>query len=549
MEVSAGLEMPQRENNTTLYGRFRPGLTAVISVALAIFVVDTFTHIGSAVAVLYVVVLVLASELGGGSAVIKIASVTCAIATIAAFAYGHGLDLATQAGLRVLFSLTANFVTAAVLLRREVEIEGRRISERKLKASELRYRTIFNTLAVAIWEHDFREVKAELDLLRKQGVTNLRHHIASHPEFVSRTRGLVRITDVNDTALRLMGVPTKQEFFRHLSCFLPESDHSFEQCLIAIDEGHRAFQAETKVQDVNGRLIPVIVSLSFPEDGGGLDRIQGSIMDITERLEFQQAIERSRRELEHAARAAMIGEISASIAHEVNQPLSVTMTYIQAARRWIHRDIPDLKEADLALKYALSSTEHSADVVKRVRKLLGKAKFDTDEVELESVIQDTIRLKEAELAAQGIMVSFKPSKRTPVIVGDRILLQQAFINIIPNAMQAMDVMDIASRKLVIVSELHDVQATKISDSGPGLGSSDSEQLFQAFKTTKETGMGLGLAMCRSIVSAHGGSISIANKTDASGAIVEITLPYVANLTVHEDSDIFQGAREAMAIGG
>lgn len=530
MELRANLEMTGRENDIALHGRYRPSLTVVITLALTIFLVDTFTPIGSAVAVLYVVVLVLTSDLGGGSKVIKIASITCAIATTVSFAYGHGLDAVTQAGLRVLFSLTANFVTAAVLLRREVEIEARRSSENMLKASEFRYRTIFNTLAVAIWEHDFRDVKAELELLRTQGVTNLSQYMANHPEFVSRARSLVRITDVNDTALRLMSVPTKQEFFTHLSCFLPENDHSFEQCLIAIDEGHQAFQAETKVRDLRGQLIPVIVSLSFPAGGGGLDRIQGSIIDITERLEFQQAIERSRRELEHAAQAAMIGEISASIAHEVNQPLSATMTYIEAARRWLNRGVPDLKEANLALDRALLSTEHSANVVKRVRMLLGKAKSDTEEVELDTIIQDTIRLKQAELAAHGTRLSFTPSKRMPIVVGDRVLLQQAFINIITNAMQAMDVTHIDSRRIAIVSELRDAQVTiKISDSGPGLGSNAGEHLFRAFNTTKETGMGLGLAMCRTIVSAHAGSISIENKADAKGAIVQITLPFVANL--------------------
>jgi len=552
MELRVNLQMTEQSDNkdAASRGRHRPGVIAVVTLGLAIFLVDAFTPIGSAVAVLYVLVLVLSSDLGGGRKVIKTASIACAIATATAFAYGHGFDAATEAGLRVLFSLTANIVTTAVLLRRELEIEARRSSDEMLKASEFRYRTIFDTLAVAIWEHDFRDVKAELEMLRTRGVTNLRQYVSNHPDFVSRMRGLVRITDVNDTALRLMSVPTKQEFFTHLSCFLPENDHSFEQCLIAIDEGHQAFQAETKVRDFNGNLIPVIVSLSFPEDGNGLDRIQGSIIDITERLEFQQAIERSHRELESAARAAMIGEISASIAHEVNQPLSATMTYIQAARRWLDRDVPDLKEANLALDQALSSTEHSANVVKRVRMLLGKAKSDTDEVPLETVIQETIRLKQAELLAHGTKVTFTPSKKMPIIVGDRILLQQAFINIITNAMQAMDVTHLGSRMISIVSELHDAQVTiKISDSGPGLGINTGENLFRAFNTTKETGMGLGLAMCRSIISAHAGSISINNKADGGGAIVQITLPFVANLTVHEDNDNTQDAPVPSAIVG
>ncbi|CDM62546.1 two component sensor kinase (plasmid) [Rhizobium favelukesii] len=499
-------------------------LAGAAAIGLIIFLVDAFTTLGSAVAVLYVLVIVLASELGD-SAAIKRSSAICAGLTVAAFLYVHGFNAETQAWLRLLFSLAANGVTTLLLLRRGIDIARRRASEAALKASEHRYRTIFETLAVAIWEHDFREVKEELEGLRDRGVQDVRRYIADHPDFVINARRKVRITDVNQTALTLMGVPTKEEFFTHLDSFLPENDESFAQCLVAIDEGHPTFQAETKVRTRQGRLIPVIVALSFPPNGEGLDRIQGSIVDITERLEFQEALEHSRRELEHASRVAMIGEISASIAHEVNQPLSATISFIQAAQRWLDRKTPDLVEAKLALQDALSATEHSANVVKRVHMLLGKAKSETGEVAIEATILDALRLKQPELGTHGTRVIFNPAAEAMITRGDRILLQQSFLNIISNAMQAMDATPAGHRILTIETESRDSEVTfRFIDSGPGLGDQVGDSLFKAFTTTKPSGMGLGLAICRSIVTAHGGSISIRNRLDCNGAVVEISLP-------------------------
>ncbi|RWX81763.1 PAS domain-containing sensor histidine kinase [Neorhizobium lilium] len=502
-------------------------VAACVLLGLAIFVIDSFTLLGSAVAVLYVLVIVMASQLGG-SLVIKKVSFVCAIATMVAFALVHGAHPETQALLRLIFSLAANGVTTAILLRREVEIENRRAAEASLNASEHRYKIIFDTLAVAIWEHDFTDVKRELQTLRQQGIRDLRQYIADHPEFVVKLRKLARITNVNQTALKLMGVASKKEFFANLDMFLWEMDQSFAKCLIALDEGRLSFQSETKLRNRHGRLIPVIVALNFPADGQGLERIQGSIVDITERLAFQEAIEASRRELEHASRAAMIGEISASIAHEVNQPLSATMNYLQAALRWMDREEPDLDETKKAIQRALVSTEHSADVVKRVRMLLGKAKSDTAEIDIETAILDAVRLKRADLSSHGTKLSLDLSRRIPLIQGDRILLQQAFLNIITNAMQAMDAVEPEGRTLSIESipGASDI-VIRISDSGPGLGDNSGESLFRAFNTTKENGMGLGLAMCRSIVAAHGGAISIANRSDARGAVVEISLPGIA----------------------
>ncbi|MFB9949132.1 sensor histidine kinase [Rhizobium puerariae] len=496
-------------------------LAAAAAMAASIFILDTFTSLGSAIAVLYVLVIVLADGPGGRYRLLA-HSAACAILALASFLYVHGIRAEPEAVLRLVFSMAANAVTTAILWKRRTD----RIL---LEESEHRYRNIFETLAVAIWEHDFRQVKAELVSLRKSGVTDMRRYIEDHPEFVIRTRRMVRITDVNRTALRLMDVPTKEEFFTHLADFLPENDASFAQCLIALDEGHATFQSETTIRSRSGRMIPVIVILSFPQ-GEGLGRIQASIVDITERLEFQEALESSRQELEHASRAAMIGEISASIAHEVNQPLSAIMTSVQAAQRWLNRTQPDLEETRLALDDVVLSTERASAVVKRVRMLLGKAQPENGAVSVDTIVADAVRLKQKELSDHAVTVSMDLRANGAVVLGDRVLLQQTFLNVIANAVQAMEEAKAGMPQLTIRTAVDKTDLIVVfEDSGPGLGENDGESLFKAFSTTKPNGMGLGLAICRSIVMAHDGYIAIGNRPGASGAQVEIRLPLIAGL--------------------
>lgn len=624
--------------------RHRYRLAVAAALAVIIFFVDTLTTLGSAIAVLYVLILLLVGETGDRTAV-RLCSLGCAALTVFSFVVVHGTQLESQAFLRLMFSLAANVVTTLLLLRRSrdmlvveaqsrlleltsdaiflrdisgdilywnkgaedlygwpardalgknaeqllhmqfpvsashaqeqlrqsgqwegelrittrggkqidifsrwrlehddsdkrphvletsIDISQRKTAEAALKQSELRYRTIFETLAVAIWEHDLRDLKAELVALRARGVTDLRKYLAGNPDFMQRAKTMVHITDVNQTALTLMGVATKELFFTNLDQFLHENDKSFAQFLIALAEEHPTYQSETVVRSLSGKAIPVICVFSFPPNGEGLDRIQASIIDITERLEFADAMENSRRDLEHASRAAIIGEISASIAHEVNQPLAANMAFVQAAQRWLQRTPPDLEEVRLALADAVVSAEHASDVVKRVRMLLGKAKPDTGEVRINAIVGDALHLKQMELSAQSVGVICDLYPDDIVVQGDRVLLQQIFINLISNAMQAMETTGPAERLIAIETRLDGTELiVRFTDTGPGLGEHAAESLFKAFNTTKPNGMGLGLAMCRSIAMAHNGSISIANREDRQGAVVEIRIPQACSAT-------------------
>jgi len=240
---------------------------------------------------------------------------------------------------------------------------------------------------------------------------------------------------------------------------------------------------------------------------------------------MQATIDRSRADLEHALRAASLGEISASIAHEVNQPLSAIMSFSQACRRWMNREPPNVPEALTALNDAIMATEHASNVVKRVRKLLGRTEPDRLPVPIDVAVGEAARLIRNDADANHVAMQLDLGAGGAIVEGDRVLLQQVLINLLNNAIQAMDGITDRERRILLDTRLSEAGIRiRILDSGPGFADADATQAFNAFYTTKPRGMGLGLAICRSTVEAHGGTIRVDNRSDGPGAMVTLELP-------------------------
>lgn len=416
----------------------------------------------------------------------------------------------------------------ALILETNTDITARKVAAEALHQSEVRYRTIFDTLAISIWEHDFRPAKAALNALRANGVTDMRGYLAGHPEFVREVRALVPVTDVNRTALRMMGVSDKGEFFTHLTDFLPDTDESFEHCLVALDEGHPTFESEARVRTRGGEMIPVIVALSFPPNGAGLDRIQASVLNITERQRMQERLDSARSELEQALRAATLGELSASIAHEVNQPISAVRTYADAALRWLGHDPPNLDEARAAIEDVALAARHTSEVVKRVRNLIRSMPSEAAPMLMDPMASEAARLVQRDLGMNGVTLELDLQAPAATLTGDRVLLQQTLINLMMNSVQAMASAESPTRALRIRTRVEVAQGViEIEDTGPGFSADAAERAFDAFFTTKASGMGLGLAICRSTIEAHEGKIGIVVRS--GGATVRIALPLAAQV--------------------
>jgi C4-dicarboxylate-specific signal transduction histidine kinase len=229
--------------------------------------------------------------------------------------------------------------------------------------------------------------------------------------------------------------------------------------------------------------------------------------------------------LAHANRVATIGQLTASIAHEVNQPLAAAVTNAQAGLRWLSAQPPDLEEARQAFRNIQENGKRAGEVIGRIRALIKKSPPRKDGIAINDAILEVVALTGGEAVKNGVSVRTELAEGLPLIQGDRVQLQQVILNLIVNAVQAMSGAGEGARELLISTGTAESEGVLVAvrDSGPGLPPSGIEHLFDAFYTTKADGMGMGLSICRSIIEAHGGRLW-ASANLPRGAVFQFTVP-------------------------
>ncbi|MFL9930238.1 AAA family ATPase [Paraburkholderia sp. RL18-103-BIB-C] len=273
----------------------------------------------------------------------------------------------------------------------------------------------------------------------------------------------------------------------------------------------------------DGSRVPVFVgSTSFDEA-----RNQGVafVLDLTERKRAEEALRVVQMELAHANRVATMGQLTASIAHEVKQPIAATVGNAEAAIRWLGHRPPDLDEVRDALLRIVKEGRRASEVISRIRALVEKAPPLTDCLDINEAIREVIELTRGETVKNDVTVRTDLADGLALIHGDRVQLQQVLLNLIINAVEAMTEVSEGARELLI--RTGEVEAgyvlVAVRDSGPGLDPKHVERLFETFYTTKASGMGMGLTICRSIIEAHGGRLW-ASTNEPRGAAFHFTLP-------------------------
>ena len=287
----------------------------------------------------------------------------------------------------------------------------------------------------------------------------------------------------------------------------------------AIDFEHRLLMPDGSVKHLN------VVAYPMTDERGEL-RFVGAVMDITERVRGREMLQRVQADFAHAARMSMLGELTASIAHEVNQPLAAIAINGEVALRLLNRSEPDLADVRELAKSVVADARRAADVIARVRAMATRQAPEQTLLSVDEVIGEALQFLRHEVQSHGLTVTHHSNPAAPKMLGDRTQLQQVFVNLMVNAIQAMAQMGATGRTLVVRTTLSDPSTLccTLEDSGPGIKPEHLDHLFDSFFTTKDGGIGLGLPISRSIIEAHGGHIRADNESVYGGARFSCTFP-------------------------
>jgi len=231
-------------------------------------------------------------------------------------------------------------------------------------------------------------------------------------------------------------------------------------------------------------------------------------IDVTERQRAEQQVQQAQAELAHMNRVATLGQLASSLAHELNQPLAGILSNAQAARRFIVHEPPDMQEVDDGLADIVSDARRAKDVIRRTRELLKRGEIKRDPLDINEAIHDTAQIMHSEMVIRGILLTLDLAHDLPLIRGDRVQLQQVILNLLTNGAEAMREVSADQKALEVRTSMSEAEEVQVSvrDTGVGITPDELEEIFDAFYTTKATGLGMGLAITRNIVQAHGGRL-------------------------------------------
>ncbi|MHA4870968.1 sensor histidine kinase [Duganella sp. PWIR1] len=469
----------------------------LIFLMLLIFAIDTFSPLDMAIAVMYVVVVLLSASIWARRGVL-LATGACLALTLLSYVLTHSEVFSPAAVGRLLVGLLAIGVTSVLVLRGQAATNELLAREDALRRSEA--------------------FLAGTQRISKTGSFSFKAHSGA--------------MYWSDEAARIYGYPLDVEptMARILAHTAPEDRHVVQAAIDQSLRGDGTVDLRHRLLMPDGELKYVHV-LSHPrQNKDGECEYLGALTDVTAAVMAEQALHRSQVQLAHATRVTMLGELAASIAHEVNQPLAAISTNGEACLRWLNRPQPELDEARATVASILASSARATGVIKRIRALARRSDPQYAELDLKAVVEDSVDLVRRELNNHhvALMLGLTPDLRP--VCGDRVQLQQVFINLLMNAIQAMASCQPGQAVLTLQTQ-RNAEGTlqvSVSDSGPGIPTAALPRLFEAFYSTKEDGMGMGLPICRSIIENHGGRIwakPAAPDSPVAGATILFTLPF------------------------
>jgi PAS domain S-box-containing protein len=309
----------------------------------------------------------------------------------------------------------------------------------------------------------------------------------------------------------------------------PDDRELVRRELDRVAEGNHDFDVEHRLLMPNGVVKYLHIRSHRVKCESGDEEIVGAVMDMTAARDAQEALHAAQAELAHVNRITTMGQLTASIAHEINQPITAVVTDANAGLLWLAAQPPDLEEVRDSFDRVIKAGHQAGKVTGRIRDLIKKAPARKGDLEINEAILEVVALTHGELVKNGVSLQTRLAAGLPLLQGDKVQLQQVILNLIINAVEAMSGVSEGSRELLIStgSDESSGVVVAVQDSGPGLNPESFERLFDPFYTTKPGGMGMGLSICRSIVEAHGGRVW-ASRTAVPGVTIQFTLPVGEN---------------------
>jgi two-component system, LuxR family, sensor kinase FixL len=372
---------------------------------------------------------------------------------------------------------------------------------------------------------------ASLDITkRKQAEEQFRLVVEAAPSAMIMVNSEGRIALVNTQVEAVFGYAREELIGHSIEMLVPErfrSHHTGYRRGYLDNAQARPMGAERELFGLrkDASEVPIEIGLNPIHTSEGLF-VLASIIDISERKQAELEAARRRNEMAHLSRVTTLGELSGSLAHELNLPLGAILSNAQAAQRILAKGDADFPEMREILNDIVSEDKRAAEVIRRLRLWLKKGEVQHDSLRINKVVQDVLKLIRTDLINQKVTVDTELARNLPTVTGDPVQLQQVLVNLVVNACDAMASCNASERRLVIRTGIENgtrAVMVSITDRGCGIPEGKMEQLFEPFFTTKEKGMGLGLSVCRTIIAAHRGKLWATNNADC-GATFYLNLP-------------------------
>jgi signal transduction histidine kinase len=318
------------------------------------------------------------------------------------------------------------------------------------------------------------------------------------------------------------GVPLTADLVR--SRIHPDDRERFEETLCCT-KNIDGVDSDFRIQHGNGATRWLTVKArTRREASGSVVRVTGIVIDNTDRMIADLELQKQRLQLAHLTRVAILGQLSGALAHELTQPLTAILSNAQAGQRLLGTSRPDGREIRLIFDDIVRNDKRAGEVIGRLRDMLKRGELQILRLDLEQLIREMLNLARGELASRNVETDIDIEHSLPLVKGDRVQLQQVLLNLLMNAAEAMAANPPRERRVrVSVARRGTSVCTTVSDCGPGIPAHQLETVFDAFYTTKDNGLGLGLSICRSIITAHGGRLWATNNTPR-GSSFHFTIP-------------------------